>query len=124
VEAVLAQGENQVTLTQIEDLVLSARSQMEQELTNGLLEQQVSRTRSDLPTGPDCRQPMQPKGKKKRDLRTRSGEGTATPLLLLPAGSWHFPDEQLGLHDHSLSPLLARHAVWLSSCCPAKPNRS
>jgi hypothetical protein len=93
VEAVLAQGENQVTLTQIEDLVLSARSQMEQELTNGLLEQQVSRTRSDLPTCPDCRQPMQPKGKKKRDLRTRSGDvQLQRPYFYCAAGSWgYFP---------------------------------
>jgi hypothetical protein len=74
VEQALAQGQKQLTLSEIEDLVLSARRGMEQELTNGLLEQQVSRTRSDLPTCPDCRQPMQPKGKKKRDLRTRSGD--------------------------------------------------
>ena len=74
VEQALSQGETKLTLTEIEDLVLTARNGMAQELTSGLLQQQVSRTRSDLPTCPDCGERMQPKGKQKRDLRTRSGD--------------------------------------------------
>lgn len=74
VEQVLTQGENPLTLTQIEDLVLAARHQMEAELTQSLLEQQTHHTRSDLPSCPQCGQTLQPKGKKRRVLRTRSGE--------------------------------------------------
>ena len=74
VEQALAQGEKSLTLTQVEDLALAARSGIEQELTSGLLEQQAKSTAAELPTCPDCGQRMQPKGQKKRYLRTRSGD--------------------------------------------------
>jgi hypothetical protein len=74
VEQALAQGEKRLTLSQIEELALLARSGIGQELTSGLLEQQTSSTVPELPTCPNCGQRMQPKGKKKRYLRTRSGD--------------------------------------------------
>ena len=74
VDQALAQGEASMTLTQIEEVALAARSGMGQALTSGLLEQQASSRTADLPTCPECGQRMQPKGKKKRYLRTRSGE--------------------------------------------------
>jgi hypothetical protein len=44
---------------------------------------------------------------------------TALTFTAPPVDGAIFPlDEQLGLHYHSLSPLLARHAVWLSSLLP------
>ena len=48
VEQALAQGENRLTLTQIEDVALAARSEMSRELTSGLLEQQASGLGSEL----------------------------------------------------------------------------
>jgi hypothetical protein len=74
VEQALSQGETKLTLTEIEDLVLTAGKGMAQEVTSGRLQQPVSRTRSDLPTCPDCGDRMQPKGKQKRDWRIGSGE--------------------------------------------------
>jgi YgiT-type zinc finger domain-containing protein len=74
VEQALAQGEKRLTLSQIEELALTARSGMSQELTSGLLEQQASGTAPELPTCPTCGQRMQPKGQKQRYLRTRSGD--------------------------------------------------
>jgi hypothetical protein len=74
VEQALAQGEKQLTLSQIEELALTARSGMSQELTSGLLEQQASGLGLELPACPTCGQRMQPKGQKQRYLRTRSGD--------------------------------------------------
>ena len=74
VEQALGQGENRLTLSQIEELALTARSQLAQELTSGLLEQQSSHTAAERPRCPTCGGRMQPKGKKSRYLRTRSGE--------------------------------------------------
>ena len=74
VEQALVQGEKRLTLSQIEELALAARSRIAQELTSGLLEQQTSSTAPELPTCPICGQRMQPKGKKQRYLRTRSGD--------------------------------------------------
>lgn len=58
VEQALAQGEKSLTLTQIEELALAARSGIEQELTGGLLAQQASSTATELPACPDCGQRM------------------------------------------------------------------
>jgi len=74
VEQALVQGEKRLTLSQIEELALAARSRIAQELTSGLLEQQTRSTAPELPTCPICGQRMQPKGKKQRYLRTRSGD--------------------------------------------------
>lgn len=74
VEQALAQGEKRLTLSQIEELALAARSAIGQELTGGLLEQQTRNAAPELPVCPNCGRRMQPKGKKKRYLRTRSGD--------------------------------------------------
>lgn len=74
VDQALAQGETNLTLTQIEDVALAVRSGVGQELTQRLLEQQASSPAPALPTCPDCGQRMHPKGKKTRYLRTRSGD--------------------------------------------------
>jgi hypothetical protein len=67
VEQALAQGEKRLTLSQIEELALAARSGIAQELTSGLLAQHTSRAAS-CSTCPNCGQRMQPKGKKQRYL--------------------------------------------------------
>lgn len=74
VEQALTQGEQMLTLTQIEELALGVRRQVEQEITRALLEQQVSSMEAVIPTCPECGRGMHPKGKKRRYLRTRSGE--------------------------------------------------
>jgi hypothetical protein len=74
VEQALAQGETRLNLTQIEDLALAARQGIEQELTSGLLQQQVQHPAQGRVTCPTCGRRMQPKGRKSRYLRTRSGE--------------------------------------------------
>lgn len=73
VQQALAQGEKSLTLTEIEELALAARSELGQALTGGLLEQQAKRTAPELPICPDCGRRMHPKGQKQRYLRTRSG---------------------------------------------------
>ena len=74
VEQALAQGEADLTLSQIEEIALAARSQIGQELTSGLLQEQVSKRGVELPACPACGQRMHPKGQKRRYLRTRSGD--------------------------------------------------
>ena len=74
VEEALAKGEDELTLEAIEDIALSARDQLAQSLTGGLVAQQAERGEAALPPCPDCGQAMRPKGKKGRYLRTRSGE--------------------------------------------------
>ncbi len=74
VEQALAQGESRLTLTQLEELALTARRGIEQELTSGLLEQQVKNTAAELAACPTCGRRMHPKGQKQRYVRTRSGE--------------------------------------------------
>lgn len=49
VEQALAQGEKRLTLSQLENLALAARSVLAQELTSGLLEQQSSSRVPELP---------------------------------------------------------------------------
>jgi hypothetical protein len=93
VEQALAQGEKSLTLTQIEDLAMTARSGVERELTNSLLEQQASSAAPELPTCPGCGQRMQPKGQKQRYLRTRSGDVRLhRPYFYCPrCHTGHFP---------------------------------
>jgi hypothetical protein len=93
VEQALAQGEQRLILSQIEDLALTARSEIAQELTRGLLEQQTSSTASELPCCPTCGGQMQPKGKKPRYLRTRSGDVRLQRPYFYCAqwGAGHFP---------------------------------
>jgi hypothetical protein len=71
---ILEAGEKPLTMTQIEDLVLSAGDQLEAELTGKVLEQQTIHTTPQIPECPECGRRMHRKGKKKRYLRTRSGE--------------------------------------------------
>lgn len=93
VEQALAQGEKRLTLSQIEDLALAARSAMAQELTQGLLEQQSSSRAPELPVCPTCGRRMHPKGKKQRYLRTRSGDVQVQRPYFYCANcrSGHFP---------------------------------
>lgn len=74
VEQALTEGEEALTLTQIEEVALRVRGQVEQEITQALMEQQVSSRAGVIPTCPECGRGMHPKGKKRRYLRTRSGE--------------------------------------------------
>jgi hypothetical protein len=74
VEQTLAQGEQKLTLTPMEELALKVRRQVEQAITLVWVQHQVSSAASDLPTCPQGGQHLHPKGKKKRVLRTRSGE--------------------------------------------------
>lgn len=74
VEQALVEGEKPLTLTEIEELALAVRRQIEQEITAALVEQQVRASASELPPCPTCGRRMHPKGKKARALRTRSGE--------------------------------------------------
>ena len=74
VEQTLAQAEHPLTLTEIEELALGVRRQVEAEITAALVEQRVQNTSSELPMCPTCGRRMHPKGKKQRDIRTGSGE--------------------------------------------------
>jgi ribosomal protein L34E len=74
VDGVLEAGENPLTLTQIEELVLSAGHQFEVELTGRVLQQQTTRSAPQIPACSGCGRRMQRKGHKKRYLQTRSGE--------------------------------------------------
>lgn len=62
VEEALARGEDELTLAEIEDSALSARDQLAQSLTGSLVEQQAETGEAELPSCPDCGQPMRPKG--------------------------------------------------------------
>lgn len=70
----LTRGEDELTLEAIEDIALSTREKVAQSLTGGLVEQQAEAKSAEVPLCPDCGQPMRPKGRKGRYLRTRSGE--------------------------------------------------
>lgn len=72
VEQMLGQAEHPLTLTEIEELALGGRRQVEAEITAALVEQQVQNTSSELSQCPTCGRRMHPKGKKQRDIRTRS----------------------------------------------------
>jgi uncharacterized protein with PIN domain len=74
VEQALTAGQKQLTLTEIEELALGVRRQVEAEITGALVEQQASSTVTALPRCPKCGQRMHPKGKKRCYVRTRSGE--------------------------------------------------
>ncbi len=74
IEAALARGEDELTLEAIEDMALLTRDKVGQVLTGGLVEQQSERGAAELPSCPECGQPMRPKGRKGRYVRTRSGE--------------------------------------------------
>lgn len=74
VEQALTAGEARLTLTQIEDLALTARRQIEQRLTDSLLTQQVQQAAAAVVNCKGCGRRMHPKGQKRRYLRTRSGE--------------------------------------------------
>lgn len=93
VEQALAQGERPLTLTQIEELALAARGVLSQAMTHGLLEQQTRTIAPELPVCPGCQRRMQPKGKKQRYLRTRSGDvALQRPYFYCPhCRSGYFP---------------------------------
>jgi len=93
VEEALRQGEGPLTLEEIEDIALSGRDQLAQTLTGGLVEQQANTGDADPPRCPDCGQPMRPKGKKGRHLRTRSGETRMERdyFYCAACGRGHFP---------------------------------
>jgi hypothetical protein len=93
VEEALAKGEDPLTLEEIEDMALSARDQLGQSLTGSLVEQQANTGNVDPPLCPDCGQPMRPKGKKGRHLRTRSGETRMERAYFYctACGRGHFP---------------------------------
>lgn len=93
VEEVLAKGEAPLTLEEIEELALAARDQVGQSLTERLVEQQATSREVEPPSCPNCGQPMRAKGRKKRYLRTRSGETRVErPYFHCPACGWgHFP---------------------------------
>jgi ribosomal protein L34E len=74
VDEALRRGEDELTLETIEDIALSTRERVAQSLTGSLVEQQAEARSAELPSCPDCGQPMRPKGRKGRYLRTRSGE--------------------------------------------------
>ena len=93
IEEALTKGEDELTLEEIEDIALVTRDQMAQSLTGGLVEQQAETGDAELPLCPDCGQPMRPKGKKGRYLRTRSGETRLERAYFYCAacGRGHFP---------------------------------
>ncbi|MBL8164029.1 MAG: hypothetical protein JNJ61_18720 [Anaerolineae bacterium] len=74
VEEALAKGEDTLTMEAIEDIALFARDQVGQALTRSLVAQQAKAGDAELPSCPECGQPMRAKGKKGRYLCTRSGE--------------------------------------------------
>ena len=91
VEEALQAGENQLSLTEIEDLGLGVRQQVGQQLISGLAEQQVERGKADLPTCARCGKRLHPKGVKRRYVRTRTGE------LHLERNYYYSPTCQHGL---------------------------
>ncbi len=74
-EQALVAGEQRLTVTEIEELALGARQKMGQGLRQALLGQQVKQP-AERPVCAGCGKCMSAKGKKKRYLRTRSGEVT------------------------------------------------
>jgi chromosome segregation and condensation protein ScpB len=74
VETLFKEGEKELTLTEIEELVLKAGRRIQARMTQAVLEQQGEKRGAELPCCGECGQRMQPKGKKHRYLRTRSGE--------------------------------------------------
>ncbi len=74
VEDALERGEQRLTITEIEEIALTTRNQVAQVLTGQLVEQQADRSGVQAPRCPDCGQAMRHKGKKRRYVRTRSGE--------------------------------------------------
>lgn len=93
IEEALARGEAPLTLEEIEDIALLARDEVAQSLTGGLVEQQAETDKAELPSCPDCGQPMRAKGKKGRHLRTRSGETRLERdyFYCTACGQGHFP---------------------------------
>lgn len=62
------------TLTEIEDVVLNLRQRLGQGLTESALEAQAHGEPLQFPACPQCHQPMQPKGRKKKKIVTAAGE--------------------------------------------------
>lgn len=74
VEEALEAGDKPVTITEIEAIALAARDQVGQILTGRLVEQRADQPSVEAPRCAECGQPMRIKGKKRRYVRTRSGE--------------------------------------------------
>ena len=71
-EALAAADGRDLTLTQLEDIALSARQEFGKRLMQQLIKQQVDRHAHELPQGGDGKN-MQPKGKKtKRSSRAQA----------------------------------------------------
>jgi len=77
VDEALAEGEEALTLTGIEDIALRARQTIGERLTAALIQEQVP-TQVPGPACEDCGREMHYKGSKKRQVMTRSGEVTVS----------------------------------------------
>ena len=74
VEASLKEGEKQQSLSAIEESVLAVGHEVNELLTHGLVAQQEHHRQAEQPICAQCGQRLQAKGKKRRYIRTRSGE--------------------------------------------------
>ena len=77
VDKALAEGEEPLTLTGIEDIVLRARQTIGERLTAALIQEQVP-AQVPGPVCDACGREMHYKGQKKRQVVTRSGEVTVS----------------------------------------------
>jgi DNA-directed RNA polymerase subunit RPC12/RpoP len=92
VDEAMRQGQESLTLEAIEEIALKARDEMARSLTEQMVQQQAAHqtTATDCP---DCGKRMSNKGKKKRYVRTRSGEVQIERPYFYCAGCQrgHFP---------------------------------
>ena len=77
VDKALAEGEEALTLTGIEDIALRARQTIGERLTAALIQEQVP-AQVPGPVCEKCEREMHYKGQKKRQVMTRSGEVTVS----------------------------------------------
>lgn len=76
-------------LTEIEDAALKVRQQVSQAITQGLSEHESQLTDVDV-CCPDCQKVARYKGKKKKWIKTRSGE------IQVERGYWYCPNCRTG----------------------------
>jgi uncharacterized protein with PIN domain len=91
VEASLKEGEKRQNLSAIEDQVLTVGREVNELLTHGLVAQQDHHRQAEQAVCGQCGQRMQAKGKKRRYVRTRSGE------VAMERNYYYCPDCQQGV---------------------------